>query len=172
MPIILHLIDGHLPNSVATAAAEYPTAASRHARTAYARALPSTKASTAFLVALLARVDGECMRLDGTALKSTGCLPALAARVATGPRRAPRWTLRALCTSSCAPLLGNGLELRNRQECHTLLRFSQLPRAQCARHERQVTDRTLTQALTVSHPSEQQAEVVIWHGARRRTPPR
>ena len=54
---------------------------------------------SSFLVALLGRVDGGCMGLDGTALKSTDCLPALVARVATGPRRAPRWALRARCAS-------------------------------------------------------------------------
>ena len=77
---------GRLPNSVATAAVEHPTAASGMSTTAYA-SVPPRPGATAFLVAHLAMVDGGCMCLDGPALIPTGYRPALAARVATGPQR-------------------------------------------------------------------------------------
>ena len=73
----------------------------------------TSKARTAFLVAPLARVDGECMGLDGPALKSTCCHSALplAARAATG---APTVTAVTLCVVReylRVPDLGTGFEL-------------------------------------------------------------
>ena len=67
-----------------------------------------SKASTAFLPALLARVDGECIGLDGTALKSTGCLPhpALAARVATGTAVDYARTVRTLAGTTIRDGMG------------------------------------------------------------------
>ena len=44
----------------------------------------TSKASMAFLAAPLARVDEECMNLDGPTIIYTCCLSALAARAATG----------------------------------------------------------------------------------------
>ena len=71
----------------------------------------TSKARTAFLVAPLAMVDGECMGLDGPALISTCCHSALAARAATGAPTVTAVTLRVVRKYLCVPDLGTGFEL-------------------------------------------------------------
>ena len=71
----------------------------------------TSKARTAFLVAPLAMVDGECMGLDGPALISTCCHSALAARAATGAPTVTAVTLRVVREYLRVPDLGTGFEL-------------------------------------------------------------
>ena len=70
-------LEGHLSVLAARAAVEHPTAATGHARGAYAIRERTTKARTAFPVGPLARVGGGCMELDVPALIAGGCLSAL-----------------------------------------------------------------------------------------------
>ena len=78
-------------------------------------------ARTAFLVAPLAMVDGECMGLDGPALISTCCLSDLAVRAATGAPTVTAVTLCVVREYSCVPFRATGLELDGAEVCCTLL---------------------------------------------------
>ena len=71
----------------------------------------TSKARMAFLVAPLARVDGECMVLDDPALIFTCCHSALAARAATGALTVTAVTLRVVRKYLRVPDLGTGFEL-------------------------------------------------------------
>ena len=88
----------------------------------------ASKARTAFLVAPLAMVDGECMGLHGPALISTCCHSALAARAATGAPTVTAVTLRVVREYLWVPFRATGCELdapkgvwhsSHYRECHT-----------------------------------------------------
>ena len=81
----------------------------------------TSKARTAFLVAPLARGDGEYMGLDGSALISTCCHSALAARAATGAPTVTAVTLRVVRKYLCVPFRATGLELDRSEVILTLL---------------------------------------------------
>ena len=81
----------------------------------------TSKARTAFLVAPLAMIDGECMVLDGPALISTCCHSALAARAATGAPTVTAVTLRVMRKYLRVPDLGTGFELDGSELKITLL---------------------------------------------------
>ena len=81
----------------------------------------TSKARTAFLVAPLAMVDGECMGLDGPALIFTCCHSALAARAATGAPTVTAVTLRVVREYLCVPFRATGLQLDGAEVCFTLL---------------------------------------------------
>ena len=79
---------------------------------------------TAFLVAPLARVDGECMVLDGPALIFTCCHSALAARAATGALTVTAVTFdfaRRAQLYLRVPFRATGLELDRSEVILTLL---------------------------------------------------
>ena len=82
------------------------------------------KARTAFLVAPLAKVDGECMGLDGPALISTCCHSALAARAATGAPTVTAVTLRIVREYLCVPFRATGFELDVSEVSRALLALS------------------------------------------------
>ena len=84
----------------------------------------TSKARTAFLVAPLAIVDGECIGLDGSALISTCCHSALAARAATGAPTVTAVTthyLRVVRKYLRVPFRATGLELDRSEVILTLL---------------------------------------------------
>ena len=81
----------------------------------------TSKARTAFLVAPLAMVDGECMGLDGPALISTCCHSALAARAATGAPTVTAVTWPVLRKYFWVPQFGTGYELNVKQVTCALL---------------------------------------------------
>ena len=124
----------------------------------------------AFLVAPLARVDGECMVLDDPALIFTCCHSALAARAATGALTVTAVTLRVVRKYLRVPDLGTGFELDGSELKIALLTLQgvlkyarifltptqsrdQVPASLCAVRASRMNDL----AVTVSIPRVQQA---------------
>ena len=119
-------------------------------------------------------VDGECMYLDGSALISTCCHSALAARAATGAPTVTAVTLRVVRKYLRVPFRATGLELDRSEVILTLLTLQgvlkyawifptptqsreQVHTSMCAVRASQVNDL----AVTVTLPRVQQA-----HGPR------
>ena len=114
----------------------------------------TSKARTAFLVAPLAIVDGECIGLDGSALISTCCHSALAARAATGAPTVTAVTLRVVREYLWVPFRATGLELdKTPGQKHSSESREKVPTSLCAVRASQVNDL----AVTVTIPRVQQA---------------
>ena len=119
-------LDGRLSASVARAAAEHPTRP--RGACPWSSRERTSKARTAFLVAPLAMIDGECMVLDGPALISTCCHSALAARAATGAPTVTAVTLCVVRVDLCVPFRATWLELYGSDVTGTLLTLSRVCR--------------------------------------------
>ena len=114
-------VDGHLSVLAARVAAEHSGLGRGREACPYGSRECISKVRTASPVAPLARVDGQCMDLDGPTLKTTRRLSVLAARAATGAPTVTAVTWPVLRKNFCVPYLGTGYELNVKQVTCALL---------------------------------------------------